>query len=328
MASCKYVLTLIKEDDEDDYLRELWRSLTVLRGSYLYHANKLRRKHKVKRVRRGQNSRVNKPTVEAEGSGASKKGNDQGSIPGLGPFITLQSSSSSQPSAVTNQTAPVKSSVKESPVQVPIDPPPLPKTDSRTVVSSSVSVSKPWVDIVSPPKLVPPLLPPLKPVVSEKETKEARPQPVNKTTEKAEPQGPPKILDLTVSEREVKVPKVPPPTTLRHPGVATTTSLDLPVQVESSSESVGRYKQWLREFSRQDIDVSQVKKLDLTDKTKIKLYCVWDGKQRGIYRDWDSCQLQVKGYKYANYRKLEGTLVEILTMYREKLMSYLGHAKS
>jgi len=86
-----------------------------------------------------------------------------------------------------------------------------------------------------------------------------------------------------------------------------------------SDDPSGKYRQWIREFSRQNIDIKQIKKMSLEDDKKLKLYCVWEGRGRGIFVDWDSCQRLVDKVRGASFRKVEGTLVEILKVYKEKL---------
>ena len=35
---------------------------------------------------------------------------------------------------------------------------------------------------------------------------------------------------------------------------------------------------------------------------KNKYYVVWNGRQIGIYSNWDSCKLQIEGFKGAQYK--------------------------
>ena len=37
-------------------------------------------------------------------------------------------------------------------------------------------------------------------------------------------------------------------------------------------------------------------------KTKQKYYVVWQGRQTGVFTDWDACELQVKGFEGARYK--------------------------
>jgi len=332
MASCKFVLTLVKDDFEDDYLRETWRSLVVLRGAYLYHVNKLRRKRNSKRLRVKRNS---KPTVESEGSGRAKKGNlPQSKLPdpkiatGVPIVPTLPGSTVQPPSSLRSEvpeSLPVilpSTSLKPSLDMVPgsIPPPSNSKILSQPT-TTVVTTSKSWVDIVSPPKLAVPSQPSQKPVVTEKEVKDPRPQPPNTSGEKGERKDPPKTTETETEKKQLKKPlkisssasSSSEPKTKKKPALARSKSK------VTSEIDFGRYRQMIRDFSRQGLDVKGIKKLNIESDEKLKLYGVWVGRSLGIYRTWDECKAVVDKYQGSRYKKFEGTLVDILKDFNERL---------
>jgi len=304
------VISLVKDDHEDDYLRELWRSIVTLRGSYLYHASKLRRKRKGKAKRkRLHNHDVKKPTVETGGSGASLIKD-----PILDPPSILISHLT--PSVPTSQKPPVNEapvSQAPPPLQVPVKP--------TVVTSTSVTFSKPWVDVVSPPKPIPPAL--SVPVVVPKVPSEqaVRPQPPYTSGEKGVKKAdPPKIIKESEPDKKVRKIKVSSSSSSESvPKPKTKPTLTRSKSQVVSEHDFGRYRQWIREFSRQGIDVKAIKKLDVESDAKLKLYCVWVGRSLGIYKDWDSCRAVVDKFQGSQYKKCEGTLVNILKEYKQRL---------
>jgi len=52
---------------------------------------------------------------------------------------------------------------------------------------------------------------------------------------------------------------------------------------------------------------------------KLKLYCVWVGRSRGIFKDWETCLPLVDKHQGAKYRRVDGTLVEVLKAFKERL---------
>ena len=42
-------------------------------------------------------------------------------------------------------------------------------------------------------------------------------------------------------------------------------------------------------------------------KGKIKFYTVWKGRQPGIYKSWDECQQQIKGFEGAQFKSFESS---------------------
>ena len=57
-------------------------------------------------------------------------------------------------------------------------------------------------------------------------------------------------------------------------------------------------------------------------KTKQKYYVVWQGREAGIYSDWDSCEAQVKGYEGARYKAF-GTLKEAESAFAHPAEEYI-----
>jgi len=326
MASCKFVLTLVKDDNEDDYLRETWRSLVVLRGAYLYHVNKLRRKRNSKRLREQRNQKSNEETV---GSGRTKKGN---SVPKILPDPKLVQQGSSIPSVPVSSVAPqpppsqpvIPPSITSKSVvgSVPVDPPPpTTKSVSKAVASTTVTTQKAWVDIVSPPKPVPPSQPTSKPVVLGKEVKEARPQPPSTSGEKGVAKSDPPKATVIVQEKKTRkiIVESSSSSSESNPKPKTKTTTARSKSKVVSEIDWGRYKQWIREWSREGLEVRCLKTLPVDSDSKLKLYCVWVGRSQGIYKDWESCRAVVDKYQGARYKKCEGTLVQILTEFRDRL---------
>jgi len=287
---------LIREDNEDDYLREVWRSIVVLRGSYLFHANKSRRKTRAKRARKNRG-------VGGPPSGQTRpRGEAQGNVP-------IAPTPPTSTSVTTVTTKP--------PVQgVPIDlPPPVLVKDVNVMASVITSPSKKWSDIVSPTKQSP-LVKGVAPVAPHQEPKEKRPQLPNKAGKKQDIEEPAKTTEKEVKEKKGKK-KASSSSSSSEPAPKKHPTAPKPAAV-AVGDPAGRERQWIRELARAGVDIKQIKKMDLEDDKKLKLYCVWEGRGRGIFVDWDSCQKLIDKYRGASFRKVEGTLVEILKAYKAK----------
>jgi len=318
MASCKYVISLIKDEHEDDILRELWRSMVVLRNSYLFRASKLRKKRKGKVARKRHNDKSNVKGGGLIYSGGEKVPvTDSNNLPsGSTTSLTLPSS---QPVVASNAAAPVsKLPSKEGPAA-----PPPPSKASEIVIEPtkegiSISNARTWVNIVSPPKMVPPSVVP-EPVAKVRPTVGTVHQPPDKTGENGEKEGPPKPIEKSIKKKKERKISSSSSSPSRDPSPKRTAPARQPSRV-NVDEKEGRYRQWIREFSRQGCDISQIKKLSLDDDKNLKLYCVWDGRGRGIFTDWESCRRLVDKAPGARYKKVEGTLIEVLTIYKERLV--------
>jgi len=62
-------------------------------------------------------------------------------------------------------------------------------------------------------------------------------------------------------------------------------------------------------------------------KKKQKYYVVWEGVEPGIYKDWDSCNAQIKGYPGARYKSFK-TLDEAKEAFGESSSDHIGKNKS
>jgi len=152
-------------------------------------------------------------------------------------------------------------------------------------------------------------------VASSSAAKEARPQPTDKAVEKRVKEVPSKATE----KPEIKKKKgKSSSSSSSEPGQKQMASSNKSTRVEKV-ESVGVYRKWIREFSRQGFDISQIKRLDLEDDKKLKLYCVWVGRSRGIFKDWETCLPLVDKHQGAKYRRVDGTLVEVLKAFKERL---------
>lgn len=58
-------------------------------------------------------------------------------------------------------------------------------------------------------------------------------------------------------------------------------------------------------------------------KKKQKFYVVWEGVEPGVYRDWDSCNAQIKGYPGAKYKSFK-TLAAAQEAYGESPTDHVG----
>jgi len=296
MASCKHCITLIREDNEDDYLREVWRSIVVLRSSYLFHSNKLKRKNRAKRAR-------------------GKRGVDGGAPSGREPQVEAQGSGIVAPTSSTSTSVAEMATAKQAGQGAPIGLPPPIQTHDAKVPASATSPSKKWSDIVSPTKPAP-MAKGGVPVVPHQESKEQRPQLPNKAGKKQDKEEPAKTTEKEIKEKKGKK-KTSSSSSSSEPAPKKHPTAPKPAAV-AVGDPAGRYRQWIREFSRAGVDIKQIKRLDLEDDKKLKLYLVWEGRGRGIFVDWDSCQRLVDKYRGASFRKVEGTIVEILKIYKEK----------
>jgi len=162
MAKCKFVVTLIKDGAEDDFLRETWKSINILRSTYIFHANQLRKKRNLK-LKKARETRP--PTTQPSATGQTKA-------------TSTQVANSTRPILVTgSQPAPSIEKKKE-----------------RAVLDlTTTTTSKTWVDIVSPTKSQPSN----PPGVDEKATEE-RKKPVSKTEKEKKMKK--KISSLSSSE--------------------------------------------------------------------------------------------------------------------------------
>jgi len=289
---------LIRDDNEDDYLREIWRSIVVLRGSYLFHSNKVKRKSRAKRAR--DNRRVDGgppsgrkvPQVETQGSG-------------------IVAPTSSTATSVTNVVT-TKPADQGAPIVLP---PPVQAKDVKVLASATTSPTKKWSDIVSPTKPSP-VVKGVVPVAPHQEPKENRPQLPNKAGKKQDKEEPAKSTEKEVKEKKGKK-KASSSSSSSEPAPKKHPTAPKPAAV-AVGDPAGRERQWIRELARAGVDIKQIKKMDLEDDKKLKLYCVWEGRGRGIFVDWDSCQKLIDKYRGASFRKVEGTLVEILKAYKAK----------
>jgi len=144
MAKCKFVVTLIKDGAEDDFLRETWKSINILRSTYIFHANQLRKKRNSK-LNKARETRL--PTTQPTATGQTQA-------------TSTQVANSSRPLLVTG-SKPASSSEK--------------KKERVVLDLTNTTTSKTWVDIVSPTKSQPSY----PPGVDEKATEE-RKKPVSK----------------------------------------------------------------------------------------------------------------------------------------------------
>jgi len=283
-------ITLLKDDNEDDYLRELWRSMVVIRSSYLFHSSKLKKKSKDKRAR--DNRRV-----------------DGRPPPGS---ATLPVEAPSTSTKVVDLTT-SKTTAQEAPVRLP---PLVQQSDTKVMATTTTSTSKKWADIVSPPKLTTAQAASV-PVAQIPNAQKARPQPPHRESEKGDKEEPPKSTKPENKEKKKKEKTPSSSSSDEHPPKKKPT--DDRAHTSRQVEPVAMYKQWIRELSREDINIKAIKKLDVNDDKKITFYCVWEGRGRGIFLDWDSCSSLVNKCPGAKFRKFIGSLADMLKFYREKL---------
>jgi len=79
------------------------------------------------------------------------------------------------------------------------------------------------------------------------------------------------------------------------------------------------YRKWIRDWFRAGYDLKKIKHIDLEKEDKQNFYIVWGGRTRGIWLDWDSCQVSVDKFRGAGYKKVNGTIIDALKYFKEKL---------
>jgi len=270
--------------------------MVILRGSYLFHANKLKRKSRAKRARKnrrdgGPPQGQSRPRVEAQGN------------------VHIAPTPSISTSVTTVTTKPL---AQGAPIDLTL---PEPVKDKKVMTSVITSPSKKWSDIVSPTKPTS-LEKGVVPVAPHQDPKESRPQLPHRAGKRQDIEEPAKTTEKEVKEKKGKK-KASSSSSSTEPAPNKHPTAPKPAAV-AVGDPAGRYRQWIRDLARADVDIKQIKKMDLDDEKKLKLYCVWEGRGRGIFVDWDSCHRLIDKYRGASFRKVEGTLVEILKAYKAK----------
>ena len=90
----EHVITLIRVNNENDQLKEIWNSIKLLKKSYLFVASQMK-KHK--RATTGRKSRIWTPKVQGSGSGIPTTSNDVVSSPSVPPGLISRSHISDNP---------------------------------------------------------------------------------------------------------------------------------------------------------------------------------------------------------------------------------------
>jgi len=308
MARCRFVITLVKDGNEDEYLRETWNSIVFLRNSYISHASKSKRK---------RDSKAKKKQIAKTGT----KNNSQEISAASAPQITSENFSPLTAEDVGSIPLPAQvtplNTVGVTPTDIVLvgksQIPAQDKVNSDVVVATSITTTastKSWAQIASPAKPAP------SQAVREKE--QERPSSYResgkvdedrqkKPKEKKEKEKKKKHSSSSSSSPPAKKP--------------TKSSKATQVAAQSLSENVGLYRKWIRDWFRAGYDLKPIKKIDLEDVTKKNFYVVWEGRARGIYLDWDSCFSVVDKYRGAKYKKVNGTIIEALQFFKEHVVS-------
>jgi len=306
MAKCRFVITLMKDTDEDEYLRETWSSIVFLRNAYISHASKLKRK-RVSKAKKKQNATGTKNTSQISAASA--------------PQITSENFSCLTDEGDGSIPVPVQVTPLTTVEVKPTDnvlvgkshPPTQTKVDSEVVVATTTTTTtsaKSWAQIASPAKPEPSQAVREKDQVhpsSSRESGKADEDRQRKSKEKKVKVKKKKLSSSSSSSPPAKKP--------------TKSGKTAQVAASSSSESVGLYRKWIRDWFRAGFDLKQIKKMDLEDESKRNFYIVWEGRTRGIYLDWDSCFPVVDKFRGAKYKKVNGTIIDALQFFKEHIFS-------
>jgi len=228
-------------------------------------------------------SNVNGPRI------AKKKPSQSRSPEEIPPSTDGSSSAPVSKSGADTRTAGLRSA----PISLP---PPIQPHDVK-VDSTSTSSHKKWVDIVSPPKqaTVPPA----------QVAKSSKPVKTGEKRDKEEPATPP-VTDVKKKGKKISI--------------SSSSSSDPPEEKPPARpKSKEDYGQWIKDFSKLGADMSHLKFMKVGDAKKETFYVVWEGRGRGIFLDWDSCKQLTDKQPGAKYKKVMGTLVDVLKFFKEKL---------
>jgi len=285
----KNVILLLRDHSEDDYLKEIWNSISLLRDSYIRHvyANRQRTRNK----RENKKTVTSIPNKSVDSSSNDLKGKD------------LVEVVIAPPPPVTSISIPVPTPV----------PKPLVLSTEQVAPGPSVAEKAP-----SPPMAPAPVkIGPLKdsPVVS----KTPPPSVVLKM------QGPPaqsSLIDLSVSPRSfkdavtgtAKVSKTvsTKPSPIPSPELSPSPPPKPPSRVERKLQADPERRKWIkkrRELEErgadlQSINLGRADRKDWMPGGFKNLYVVWKGVRCGVFYGWDLTKSLVSGYKGACYKKV------------------------
>jgi len=286
MGNPKFVVSLVREVDEDAILKELWSSIVQLRNSYLYHSHRRKVKNsKKKGVNKkvispalGNKSIVSVPRPPVPTNGASKV-----------PLVPL-------PPVVPTTSKVVF--LAPTPVQG------LPKAPS--IADNILLPTKSWVDIVSPPKLVRPdsgpIAPPVEPVDngdSSEPPKLDKKSAIRSKSEKGKKKASKRKASSSSSSSSVSDDEPPPKSSKSKPGKGPSRA-DL-VKRRKKLEAVGADLSAIR--------FGETKYAGWWDKQPVcgqkrNLYVVWKAAKVGVFGDWGTANAFISGFSGALYKKV------------------------
>jgi len=299
MAKCHFVITLVKEGDEDEYLKETWNSIVFLRNSYISHSKKLKSKRALKRKKNLTTKSA--PVLPPQNSSAEKTSANSSNVQGSNPTPTNEKAADITLVSVTPVSAPVAPQSNIGVQHVPVV--------ATTTTSTTSKSTKSWVQVVTPPKP--------SPLPEKDQEKEAHPQPHRAVSTVIEDRQ-----DTSKKEKKEKKEKK-----RKTPSSSSSSDSPSPKKTTKSgkaaeSSNVAKYQKWIRDWVRAGLNLKAIKgQPNLEWYNKKGWYVVWEGRTRGIFEDWASCSASVDGYKGSKYKKVTGSPIDALNYLKSNLKS-------
>jgi len=283
----RFVVALVRLQDEDDFLRETWKSIVMLKKTYVFHASKIKQKAKKK-------------------SNAKKAG-----------VARIHSRNCNQvPSGQVEPTAPPSEFI-----------PPLKKdiVDQQTTTTTTVSQSskkvtasqlipdKSWAEITSPSS---------KQITPSVGAGNPHPAP-EKKAEKEDRKKPAKKISISSSSSSDAPPQKKPASKTKPTDLVPQPKgkwdidrerwIKRRVKLEEKGADLSAIRTGRADLYRWD---------GISTKSKDKktfFYVVWRGKKVGIFVDWDSASKLVSGVSGSGFKKITGSEREAIQLLEEKL---------
>jgi len=290
----------MKDGNEDEFLRETWKSIVYMRNAYITHSNKLKRKRNKKR--KSKNFREKSAPAPEENISAENIS------------VNFSDGQGSNRTPIVQQAADIIL-VPATPVPTPVAPQnnievQVPVVVKATTTTTTTSIpTKSWAQVATPPKPSP-----LPAKDQEKEVHQQLHRAVNKAVEDCQQTTKKEKIEMKEKKRK----------TSSSSSSSKSPSPKKPSKKKSDDVSevpdIARYQKWIRDWVRAGLNLKVIKNSpNLEYHNKSGFYIVWEGRTRGIFDDWASCKASVDGYKGSKYKKVVGTPIDALKFLRTNL---------